>query len=312
VTVFAQLSAAHLGLTIDQVTVVPGDTAGVARGRGTNASRSTVAAGMAIVEAAQAVREQLCALAADQLEASPADLELHEGTVRVVGVPERAATFAALAARVPLSPSTPPAPRAEERAAGGEPSAPPFPRRDGGPGGLGHPGPLPIRAERYYEPPTVTYANAVHAALVEVDVATGEVRLLQYVVVHDCGRVVNPVLVDGQIHGGVAQGIGNALMEELVYDEGGQLLSGSLADYLVPTACDVPPMPLGHQESLSPRNPLGLQGLGEGGAISPPAAIGNAVADALRPLGVQVTATPLSPERVLALVDAARARQAAR
>jgi aerobic carbon-monoxide dehydrogenase large subunit len=124
--------------------------------------------------------------------------------------------------------------------------------------------------------------------------------------------VINPVLVDGQIHGGVAQGIGNALMEELVYDESGQLLSGSLADYLVPTACDVPPMPLGHQESLSPRNPLGLKGLGEGGAISPPAAIGNAVADALRPLGVEVTATPLTPERVLGLIEAARARQAAR
>jgi aerobic carbon-monoxide dehydrogenase large subunit len=279
-TAFAQLCAAQLGLTVDQVTVVPGDTAGVARGRGTNASRSTVAAGMAIVEAARTVRERLCALAADRLEASPADLELHAGTVRVVGVPERATTFAQL---VGLA---------------GEPTPPgPLPS-------------LPIRAEHYYQPPTVTYANAVHAALVEVDAETGEVRLLRYVVVHDCGRVVNPMLVDGQIHGGVAQGIGNALMEELVYDESGQMLTGSLADYLVPTACDVPPMPLGHQESLSPRNALGLKGLGEGGAISPPAAIGNAVADALRPLGVEVAATPLTPERVLALIDAARARRA--
>jgi carbon-monoxide dehydrogenase large subunit len=270
-TAFAQLCAAQLGLAIDQVTVVPGDTAGVARGRGTNASRSTVAAGMAIVEAAQSVREQLCAHAADLLEASPADLELHAGTVRVVGVPERAASFAQLVARQ----------------------------------GMG------IRAERYYEPPTVTYANAVHAALVEVDAETGEVRLLCYVVVHDCGRVVNPVLVDGQIHGGVAQGMGNALMEELVYDASGQLLSASLADYLVPTACDVPALALGHQESLSPRNPLGLKGLGEGGAISPPAAIANAVADALRPFGVEVTATPLAPERVLALIAAASAAEPA-
>ncbi|HLH21712.1 MAG TPA: xanthine dehydrogenase family protein molybdopterin-binding subunit [Chloroflexota bacterium] len=307
-TAFAQLCAAQLGLTVDQVTVVPGDTAGVARGRGTNASRSTVAAGMAIVEAAQTVREQLRALAAELLEASPADLELHAGTVRVVGVPERAASFAQLVARVegPNPPGPPSLPRK-----GGAAPAPSAPRsRIGrGAGGVG-PTALPLRVERYYEPPTVTYANAVHAALVEVDAATGAVRLLRYAVVHDCGRVVNPVLVDGQIHGGVAQGIGNALMEELVYDESGQLLSGSLADYLVPTACDVPPMPLGHQESLSPRNPLGLKGLGEGGAISPPAAIANAVEDALRPLDVEITATPLTPERVLALIEAARACRA--
>jgi carbon-monoxide dehydrogenase large subunit len=310
-TAFAQLCAAQLGLAVDQVTVVPGDTAGVARGRGTNASRSTVAAGMAIVEAAQTVRERLTELAAALLEASPADLELYAGTVRVVGVPERAATFAQLVAVV--EGPTPPSPpslkgRGEQdgvQTATTSPSLSPFPSGRGA-GGVG-PSALPLRAERYYEPPTVTYANAVHAALVEVDVATGAVRLLRYVVVHDCGRVINPVLVDGQIHGGVAQGIGNALMEELVYDESGQLLTGSLADYLVPTACDVPPMALGHQESLSPRNPLGLKGLGEGGAISPPAAIANAVEDALRPLGVAIAATPLSPERVLALIDAAGA-----
>ncbi|HZR97706.1 MAG TPA: xanthine dehydrogenase family protein molybdopterin-binding subunit [Chloroflexota bacterium] len=307
-TAFAQLCAAQLGLALDQVTVVPGDTAGVARGRGTNASRSTVAAGMAIVEAAQAVRAQLCALATDLLEASPADLELHAGAVRVVGVPERAATFAQLVAR---RGPTPPV-RDGGEGSRSQPPAPPFPIREGGSGGLGLGLPsLPIRAERYYEPPTVTYAHAVHAAVVEVDAETGAVRLVRYAVVHDCGRVVNPVLVDGQIHGGVAQGIGNALMEELAYDASGQLLSGSLMDYLVPTASDIPPLLLGHQESPSPRNPLGLKGLGEGGAISPPAAIANAVADALRPLGVEVLATPLAPERVLALIEAARARPSA-
>jgi carbon-monoxide dehydrogenase large subunit len=158
---------------------------------------------------------------------------------------------------------------------------------------------------RYFEPPTVTYANAVHAAVVEVDVATGEVRLLQYVVVHDCGRVINPMVIDGQIHGGVAQGIGGALQEELVYDEHGQLLTASLLDYLLPTAEQVPPFALGHHESPSPRNPLGLKGLGEGGAISPPAAIANAVEDALRPFAVEVRATPLTPERVLALIQGA-------
>ncbi|HEY7067067.1 MAG TPA: xanthine dehydrogenase family protein molybdopterin-binding subunit [Chloroflexota bacterium] len=316
-TAFAQLCAAQLGLGIDQVTVVPGDTAGVARGRGTNASRSTVAAGMAIVEAARTVRVQICALAADLLEAAPADLEVAAGTVRVVGVPERAATFAQLVAAAGGPNPPAPFPTREGGAHGshhtGQPSetegvpssaelAPPFPRREGGLGGLG----FPIFAEHYYEPPTVTYANAVHAAQVEVDAATGEIRLLRYVVVHDCGRVINPVLVDGQIHGGVAQGIGNALMEELVYDASGQLLTGSLLDYLVPTAGDVPPMLLGHQESLSPRNPLGLKGLGEGGAISPPAAVANAVVDALRPFGVEIAATPLSPERILSLIEAAR------
>jgi aerobic carbon-monoxide dehydrogenase large subunit len=164
-----------------------------------------------------------------------------------------------------------------------------------------------LEATRYFEPPTVTYANAVHAAVVDVDVDTGAVRVVQYVVVHDCGRVINPLIVAGQIVGGVAQGIGGALLEELRYDENGQLLTASLMDYLLPTIEEMPAFALGHVESPSPRNPLGLKGLGEGGAISPPAAIANAVEDALRPFGVEVTATPLTPERVLALIDAARA-----
>jgi carbon-monoxide dehydrogenase large subunit len=200
-------------------------------------------------------------------------------------VPDRAVSFAQLAAAASRGADGPPADEPDSN-----PRPPDFPS-------------LGLREIYYYEPPGFTWANAVHAAAVEVDVETGEVRLLKYVVVHDCGRVINPVVADGQICGGVAQGIGNALMEELVYDEHGQLLSGSLMDYLLPTSCDVPPIALGHFESLSPRNPLGLKGLGEGGAIAPPAAIGNAVEDALRPFGVEVTATPLSPERVLALVE---------
>jgi carbon-monoxide dehydrogenase large subunit len=167
---------------------------------------------------------------------------------------------------------------------------------------------LLLEATRYFEPPTVTYANAVHAAVVDVDVETGVVRLLHYVVVHDCGRVINPLIVDGQVVGGVAQGIGAALLEELRYDTSGQLLTASLMDYLVPTSEELPPFTLGHVESPSPRNPLGFKGLGEGGAISPPAAIANAVEDALAPFGVEVTTTPLTPERVRALIDAARTR----
>jgi aerobic carbon-monoxide dehydrogenase large subunit len=288
-TAFAQVCAEQLGLPVDQVTVVTGDTAGIARGQGTRASRSTVTAGSAIYHASQAVGERLRALGADLLEADVADLELRGGAVGVRGVPDRAVSFAQLAAVAASTAAD--APPADEPDSNPRPAD--FPR-------------LGLREICYYEPPAFTWANAVHAAAVEVDVETGEVHLLKYVVVHDCGRVINPVLADGQICGGVAQGIGNALMEELVYDEHGQLLSGSLMDYLLPTSCDVPPIALGHFASPTPRNPLGLKGLGEGGAIAPPAAIGNAVEDALRPFSVEVTATPLSPERVLALVEAAR------
>jgi aerobic carbon-monoxide dehydrogenase large subunit len=294
-TTFAQLCAAQLGVGLDEVTVVPGDTGGVARGKGTLASRSTVTAGMAITEATQAVGQRLRALAADSLEAAAADLELVGGSVRVRGVPDRSVTFAALAAAAASRPA--PEPVEPEDATNLHPPE--------------HAA-LSLRETRYYVPPTVTYTNAIHAAQVEVDVETGEVRLLRYAVVHDCGRVINPRLVDGQIHGGVAQGIGNALLEELAFDAAGQLQSASLLDYLVPTAEDVPPLLLGHMESPSPRNPLGLKGLGEGGAISPPAAIANAVEDALRPLGVEIQATPLSPERVLALIHAAPGRAPAR
>jgi carbon-monoxide dehydrogenase large subunit len=138
---------------------------------------------------------------------------------------------------------------------------------------------------------------------VEVDVGTGHVKLIGYLVAHDCGKVINPVIVEGQVHGGVAQGVGGALYEEMVYDEAGQLLTGSLMDYLVPTATDLPRIDTVHLEYPSPRNPLGIKGLGEGGAISPPAAIANAIEDALQPFGVKITATPVSPSRLLALIQ---------
>jgi len=343
-TVFAQVCAEQLGVSVDQVTVVPGDTAGIARGQGTRASRSTVTAGAAIAQASQTVGERLRELAAALLEASPADLEVRGAAVQVRGVPDRAVPLAAVVARAADLTPPPPLP-SQGRGAPAEPTdsaapsrtgrgeaqrsqppappsmregeadrrsqlpAPPFPDREGGPGGLGSPI-LPIRAEHYFEPPAFTYANAVQAALVEVDVETGQVALLKLVVVHDSGRIINPVLADGQVCGGVAQGIGNALMEEVVYDENGQLVTASLMDYLVPTACDVPPIALGHFESPTPRNPLGFKGLGEGGAIAPPAAIANAVEDALRPFGVEVAATPLTPERVLALIEVAGQRLA--
>jgi carbon-monoxide dehydrogenase large subunit len=145
--------------------------------------------------------------------------------------------------------------------------------------------------------PTVTYASAVHVAVVEVDPETGRVRLLRYVVAHDCGRVINPLLVDGQIHGGVAQGVGGGLGEELAYDAAGQLLTGSLMDYGLPRADELPFIETVHLEHPSPRNPLEVKGVGEGGAISPPAALANAIEDALAPFGACITEGPVTPFR---------------
>jgi carbon-monoxide dehydrogenase large subunit len=179
-----------------------------------------------------------------------------------------------------------------------------------------------LQMTAWYEPPNVpgvpdehgrannnaTFSNATHVAVVEVSAETGEVRILRYVVAHDCGTVVNPMIVEGQVHGGVAQGLGGALYEELVYDEGGQCLTASLMDYLLPTACEIPAIAVGHQTTPSPFTEGGYKGMGEGGAIGAPAAIANAVADALAPLGVCVTRTPLSPPRVLSLLNSAAQR----
>ena len=154
--------------------------------------------------------------------------------------------------------------------------------------------------------PLSTHANATHLATVEVDIETGQIKILRYIVVEDCGTIINPMVVDGQIQGGVAQGIGTALYEQLVYDENGQLLTGTLMDYLAPTATEVPRVEIGHIESPSPYTPKGIKGVGEGGAIAPPAAIANAVADALGPFGVRVNEVPLTPERVLGFLERAR------
>ena len=161
----------------------------------------------------------------------------------------------------------------------------------------------------YYEPPTVTWSYATHAAIVEVDVETGGVTIEKYAIAHDCGVMVNPMLVDGQVCGGAAQGLGGALLEEFTYDKQGQLLNTTFADYMVPTACDIPHMDLMHQVSPSPLNPLGVKGLGEGGAIAPPAVIANAVSDALAEFKAEFNATPVKPQQINQAVRAAsRAR----
>jgi carbon-monoxide dehydrogenase large subunit len=157
-----------------------------------------------------------------------------------------------------------------------------------------------------YEPPPLTHSNATHAAEVEVDEETGKVTVVRYVVVEDCGTILNPTIVDGQIQGGVAQGIGGALYEEIVYDENGQLVTGTLMDYLPPTAADVPRVDIAHIETPSPYTEGGIKGMGEGGVIAAPAAIANAVADALSEFSPRVNRVPLTPERVLAMIDASR------
>ncbi len=272
-TSFAQVAADALGIPLDWVTVIGGDTASVPFGVGTFASRSAVTAGSSIVDACRQVKDKLAKAAAALLEASAADVEIEDGQAFVRGVPGSA---------VPLGRVV-------------QASIPTF----------AHPGVATpdFEASAYHHVPTVTYASAVHVAKVEVDVGTGYVKLLGYLVAHDCGKVINPVIVEGQVHGGVAQGVGGALYEDMVYDEAGQLLTGSLMDYLVPTASDLPPIATVHLEYPSPRNPLGIKGLGEGGAISPPAAIANAIEDALQSFGVKITETPVSPARLLALIQ---------
>jgi carbon-monoxide dehydrogenase large subunit len=271
-TSLAQIAADALGVPLDWVTVVGGDTAAIPFGVGTFASRSAVNAGSSVLLAARRVRDKLAQAAARLLEAAPADVDIDEGMAFVRGAPSSRVDLArVIQAALPTF------------AAAG-PVTPDF------------------EATVYHHQPTVTYTSAVHVALVEVDPATGVVRLLRYVVAHDCGTVINPTIVEGQIHGGVAQGVGGALLEEMVYDEAGQLLTGTLMDYLVPTAMELPAIETVHLTYPSPRNPLGIKGIGEGGAISPPAAIANAVEDALAPFGVTVRRTPLGPAVVEALI----------
>jgi carbon-monoxide dehydrogenase large subunit len=276
-TIYSQITADIWKVKPDDVFVSLADTAVIPMGFGTIGSRSTVNVSSAIYVASERLRKKVFAIAANMLECAPQDLELREGRVAVVGSPGKSVSLADV-----------------ERA-----SRP----------GWNHQRPKGVDAgleETYYwEPPTVTWSYAVHAVIVEVDVPLGHVKLEQYAIAHDCGVVVNPKLADGQVTGGTVQGIGGALFEEYSYDAEGQLHTGSLADYLIPTASDVPSFKLVHLESPSRLTPLGVKGLGEGGAIAPPAAIANAVCDALAPYGVEFNATPIRPEDIFRAVRGA-------
>jgi carbon-monoxide dehydrogenase large subunit/6-hydroxypseudooxynicotine dehydrogenase subunit gamma len=270
-TTLAQLCAEVLQVPMASITVHHGDTRRIAYGTGTYASRSAIMAGNAVHEAAVGLREKIVALAASRLEVSPADLHLERGDVVVVGVPDRRCSLREVAAVA--------APGAAGDAAA-------------------------VEAECRYEGTGGATGFSVHIAVVAVDVATGRVEPRRYVVVCDVGRAINPTIVEGQLHGGVVQGLSNALLEEVVYDEGGQALTASLMDYAVPTAAQVPSVEavvLEHAPSAS--NPLGLKGVGETGTSGAGAAIANAVADALGPAAA-VTALPLTAPRVLAALAA--------
>ena len=295
-TTFAQIAAASLGCDPADVSVITGDTTRFNFGAGTYASRGIVTSGSAVHKTSLAVREKILRLAAGLLEVSPHDLELADGRARVRGAPGRELTLGALATVAnPI------------RYAYGKESSDAAlrlvkPREgpvllDGEEPGL--------EARGYYAPPHATFASGCHAAIVEVDLATGNLRFLRYVVQHDCGTMVNPTIVEGQIRGGVAQGIGGAFYERIVYDPAGQPLTASFMDFLIPTAAEIPEVEITHLETPSPLNPLGVKGVGEAGAIPVPALVAEAIDDALAPLGLRVREMPLNPDRLRALIAAA-------
>ena len=276
-TSYAQIVAEQLQVDIDKIDLVTGDTDQFHWGTGTFASRGAVVAGNAINEAAKDVRAKVLKAAADELEVAEEDLELAEGEVRVIGAPSRSISLGELAAKAnPLRGAVKP---------GTEPG---------------------LEATNYFGPERGATSNGVHAMIVELDPETMMVEIQKFVVVHDCGRVINPMIVDGQIHGGVAQGIGNAFYEQLIFDENGQLLNGSFMDYLLPTALDVPNVSVGHEETLSPLNPLGTKGAGEAGAIPVGPLFAQALEDALQLDGLEILEIPLSPSLLWELVQEAK------
>ncbi|HZC55386.1 MAG TPA: xanthine dehydrogenase family protein molybdopterin-binding subunit [Xanthobacteraceae bacterium] len=280
-TTLAQIVAEHLGVRIEDIRIVQGDSSAVAGGTGTYASRSLVLAGGAATLAAQAVREKVLNAASHLLEAAAVDLVAEHGKISVAGT-DRVITFRDVARAVYSEIGRLPADARDE-----------------------------LAATKTYDPVFGTTTSATHVAAVEIDPGTYEIRIDHFAVAEDCGKIVNPLIVDGQVQGGVAQGIGAALYEEVIYDAQGQMHTASLVDYLVPSACEIPPLKLVHLESYSPTTLGGFRGMGEGGTIGAPAAIANAIADALSPLGIEINELPATPERLYRLIEAARAKSKA-
>jgi carbon-monoxide dehydrogenase large subunit len=271
-TPFRQIVADQLGVPLEDIRVLFNDTARVPTGVGTFGSRSAAVGGSAVLGASERVREKVIRLAAEALEAAPDDVEISTGRIGVRGVPDRSTTLGALAARayngqVPV---------------GDEPG---------------------LEANRFFKPEGETFPFGMHVAVVEVDRETGKVKLIRFLAVDDCGRVLNPMMVDGQRHGGIAQGVGQALFEEVQYDELGQPITSTLGDYALPRATDFPEFELDRTVTPTPRNPLGAKGIGEAGTIGSTPAVVNAVVDALSHLGVNHVDMPATPEKVWRILN---------
>jgi carbon-monoxide dehydrogenase large subunit len=267
-TTFAQIVADELGIPYEDVIVEHSDTAGTPFGYGTYGSRSAAVGGTALYKSVQKIKEKAKKLAAHMLEANEADIVFEDGRAYVKGSPDQGKTLAEIALQASVAYSLP---------TGMEPF---------------------LDETTYYDPPNCTFPFGTHIAFVEVDSNTGHVDLKRYVAVDDCGPQINPLIVQGQIHGGIVQGVAQALYEGAVYDENGQLLSGSLMDYAVPTAAMVPSFELDHTVTPSPVNPMGVKGAGEAGTIASAQAVVNAIVDALSPFDVKHIQMPATPERV--------------
>ena len=276
-TILAQIAADQLGADYEDITVVTGDTSTIAFGMGTFAARTAVNAGSSAHLAAIEVAKKLKLLAADMMQAKPEDIELRDGFAYLRGDPAKRRHFRDLAFKAAGMPGVSMA------------------------GGLS-PG---IEHTAYFTPDQSTYSNGTHVAEVEVDVETGHVTILRYVVMHDCGNVINPMVVKGQIEGGVAHGVGNALFERMIYDDNAQPLNVNFGEYLLPGATGVPRVELHHMETPSPLNPIGVKGAGEGGTIPAIAAIIAAIENALIPFNVKIAEAPIAPARLVELIGQA-------
>ena len=276
-TTLAQVVGDELGVTVEDVTVFMGDTTATPFSWGSHSSRFSVVCCGAATLAVKQLKNRLSEIVARHLDVKAEELEFGSGCVGVRSSAAKQLSLREACRLAILRPDRIPA------------SAP-----------------LSLEVTQSYEPPPLSTPNATHIAIVEVDVETGKVQILRYVVVHDCGKMINPMIVEGQIRGGTAQGIGNALYEQLVYSKEGQLLTGSLKDYMIPTAMEVPSIEVAHLETPSPLTVGGVKGMGEGGAIAPPGALANAVADALSQFQVKITELPITPERIWRQVHRSR------
>jgi carbon-monoxide dehydrogenase large subunit len=274
-TPFAQIVADRLGIPVEQIEVIYGDTGRGPFGMDTYGSRTLAVGGEAIARAADRVADKVRRIAAHKLEAAPEDVELREGNWVVRGTDKGIALAdVALAAYVP-----------EDLPEGMEPG---------------------LEETCFYDPENFVFPFGAHAAIADVDPETGKVELVRYVAVDDCGKAINPMMIEGQVHGGIVHGVGQALYEQIVYDENGQLVTGTFVDYALPTAAEIPMFETDRQETPSPVNSLGAKGVGEAGTIACSPTLVNAVVDALRPLGVPFINMPLTPMRVWQAIQEAR------